>query len=345
MKIEVGKSLISSWLMHAKSCQVVQTNWKPSIDTIEVHDEELLDEIINDIHNKFFVEMNYELFNTSKRARDIIQDKTINLLGLELDHAEVKKLYAIEAIFVEDGIKHGKSSDIIEDILRQMMAMTVASLGYFSCKNCEMVFASPIVSQTVSEKLDEICETLTGYFNGKWNMNFTFRVICNNAFKSRIVDVIHALSESIIDDSELYMRSIQIYNNFSKNSRINRRIYGKNWKKKQSKGTKHEAGYDEIKVSALVQTTFSEIAKVNLPETELQKLTDHDYCQEVFKTRYPFLKKIDRSISMTKNRIEDEQIVYYGRVYALNGKNYLLVNDWHKDNKEKYIDWFKGHLI
>ena len=30
MKIEMGESLLYSWLRHVKNCQVVQTNWKPS---------------------------------------------------------------------------------------------------------------------------------------------------------------------------------------------------------------------------------------------------------------------------------------------------------------------------
>lgn len=30
MKIEVGESLLLSWLKHIKKCQIVQTNWKAS---------------------------------------------------------------------------------------------------------------------------------------------------------------------------------------------------------------------------------------------------------------------------------------------------------------------------
>jgi hypothetical protein len=30
MKIEMGESLILSWLKHVKRCQIVQTNWKVS---------------------------------------------------------------------------------------------------------------------------------------------------------------------------------------------------------------------------------------------------------------------------------------------------------------------------
>jgi len=31
MKIEMGESLMLSWLKHAKSCKITQLNWKPSL--------------------------------------------------------------------------------------------------------------------------------------------------------------------------------------------------------------------------------------------------------------------------------------------------------------------------
>ena len=30
MKIEIGESLIFSWMRHVQGCPIVQTNWKPS---------------------------------------------------------------------------------------------------------------------------------------------------------------------------------------------------------------------------------------------------------------------------------------------------------------------------
>ena len=340
MKIEVGKSLISSWLKHAKSCQIVQTNWQPSVDTLEINNEELLDEIIGDIHNKFFVEMNYELFNTKTTASEIVKENTINLTGLELNKCRIKKVYAVETRFVEDGRTYGTTAEITEDILRKMMGMAIATLAHFDCKKGEVIFASPIVSRTVSEKLDDICVILTDYFNGKWNMDFTFRAICNNEFKSRIVDVIHALSESIIDESELYMRSIQIYNNFSKGNRINRKAYGESGV--SSGKRKYETGYDEIKVDALVKTTFSEI---ELLEEEILKLSDHKYSKETFNIGYPLIRKIDRALTLKDNRMIDGATKYYSRIYEINNRKYLLANDWNEYNKEKYIRWFKMHLL
>jgi hypothetical protein len=42
MKVEAGESLILSWLRHVVGCQIVQLNWKPSVDRWKLHDGEML---------------------------------------------------------------------------------------------------------------------------------------------------------------------------------------------------------------------------------------------------------------------------------------------------------------
>ncbi len=41
MKIEMGESLIYSWLRHVRCCQIVQTNWKVSSQWPLHHEDEL----------------------------------------------------------------------------------------------------------------------------------------------------------------------------------------------------------------------------------------------------------------------------------------------------------------
>jgi hypothetical protein len=35
MKIEIGESLIRSWLRHVRKCQIAELNWKPSETWVE----------------------------------------------------------------------------------------------------------------------------------------------------------------------------------------------------------------------------------------------------------------------------------------------------------------------
>ena len=43
MKIEMGESLIYSWLRHEKQCQLAQTNWKSSSYWELLHYDELVE--------------------------------------------------------------------------------------------------------------------------------------------------------------------------------------------------------------------------------------------------------------------------------------------------------------
>ena len=48
MKIEIGESLLYSWLRHAKGCQLVQMNWKTSSNSWEMKNEETIRKLMLD---------------------------------------------------------------------------------------------------------------------------------------------------------------------------------------------------------------------------------------------------------------------------------------------------------
>ena len=52
MKIEIGESLLLSWLRHIKECQLVQTNWKASAKW-ELKNKEVLEQLMQDSSNVF----------------------------------------------------------------------------------------------------------------------------------------------------------------------------------------------------------------------------------------------------------------------------------------------------
>ena len=47
MKIEIGESLIASWLKHIEKCQVVQLNWKPSTSFWQIDNYNEIEKVIN----------------------------------------------------------------------------------------------------------------------------------------------------------------------------------------------------------------------------------------------------------------------------------------------------------
>lgn len=47
MKIEIGESLIVSWLKHIEKCQVVQMNWKPSTNFWQLENYNEIEKVIH----------------------------------------------------------------------------------------------------------------------------------------------------------------------------------------------------------------------------------------------------------------------------------------------------------
>ena len=61
MKIEMGESLIYSWLRHVRLCQIVQTNWKVSSQW-ELHHEPELRELMEEAGRTFEDMRGYRIF-------------------------------------------------------------------------------------------------------------------------------------------------------------------------------------------------------------------------------------------------------------------------------------------
>ena len=62
MKIEMGESLMQSWLKHAKECKIIQLNWKPSANWT-AYNEQSIEELYKRISTHFPVfknNTNYE---------------------------------------------------------------------------------------------------------------------------------------------------------------------------------------------------------------------------------------------------------------------------------------------
>jgi hypothetical protein len=80
MKIEMGESLMLSWLKHAKRCKIAQLNWKPSLHWDSYNDEKIK-ELINlaDVH--FSPLFSKKLYKNNKPEQILLQAE-IDVLGI-----------------------------------------------------------------------------------------------------------------------------------------------------------------------------------------------------------------------------------------------------------------------
>ena len=80
MKIEIGESIMFSWLRHAKNCQLVQLNWKPSVNVWDDYNEEIVDLVIEKTQKRYSEKFNLDLFKKSSSRKQIIKHRARLLL-------------------------------------------------------------------------------------------------------------------------------------------------------------------------------------------------------------------------------------------------------------------------
>lgn len=117
MKIEIGESLMLSWLKHIKKCQTIQLNWKASTHSWELHNEEKIKKIM-DATKKYFTEKhNLNIYKNTTSHMQLLQQGEIDVLGLEINAGSIANIYGVDVAFHESGLNYGSSIGTIERII------------------------------------------------------------------------------------------------------------------------------------------------------------------------------------------------------------------------------------
>ncbi|HCQ5448074.1 TPA: hypothetical protein OLX47_003726, partial [Clostridioides difficile] len=83
MKIEMGESLLYSWLRHVKECQIVQTNWKVSSKWDLKNADKIL-EIMEKTKQYFEQKYGYPIYKNNSLEQLIMQAE-VDVLGISID--------------------------------------------------------------------------------------------------------------------------------------------------------------------------------------------------------------------------------------------------------------------
>ena len=212
MKIEMGESLLYSWLIHEKECQLAQTNWKASKYWVLGHEEELKTLL------KASQESKYKFFEKKKPVslQQIINQAEIDVIGIRDEDSTV---YAVDVAFHENGLNYVSREKTTVKIGEKGLRTAMCLYGYFGIKKAEIVFTSPKVGKAIEAEAREIEREMKAIFE-KCSLDFEFRVILNDAFRQDILDPVLGKSKRIADTSELFLRSYQLTQMFGdKNSR------------------------------------------------------------------------------------------------------------------------------
>jgi hypothetical protein len=209
VKIEMGESLMRSWLRHVKGCQLAELNWKPSSGWEKSGDGQQR----MDAARVFFQRaLGITLFAEDATASQLLRQAEIDVLGVELGRGgDVEAVYAADVAYHENGLHY---KDNVGGILKKLVRGRVAVEAYFGEVPCHVIFASPVVGPGPLQALQGAMEQLRAFFTEQ-RLATTTAFYANEAFRDEIILPTLAASAETADSSELFLRSYRLLAGFA----------------------------------------------------------------------------------------------------------------------------------
>lgn len=346
MKIEMGESLMYSWLRHVKECQVVQTNWKPS-PKWNMNNKDKILEIMERSNEYLQTRYGYSIYKNNSLGQ-LIQQAEIDVLGITMN-ADGEHLYAIDVAFHEYGLNYGSKDETISRVIKKCIRTAMCIYGYMNKDLADIIFASPKINPAIVIELEPKMKELNNLFQ-VLGLRFNVKLVANEEFNMDILEPILISSGGISDTSELFLRGYQMYSMFSgtgnrlkqpsktardikENMNINSNLMDESLK--------------ELKIGQLVQKTMKELFNnEKISRDEIEKMTQKDYSKQVFNSNYPVLKEvpIGGDIEGLK-KDENNYSRYYSFTLSIYGKDYLLSSQWYEpQHRKQYEKWLANRV-
>lgn len=202
MKIEIGESLVLSYLKHIKKCVFYQTNWKVSSNWEICDSEKVLS-----VYDKISENLVFDVFKKSQ-LNQLIKQSEVDVIGMDSNNT----IYAIDVAFHEGGLNYGSKEETKNRVLKKLLRSYLTLLSYFPDKNYELIFVSPKVHNATEEIIRNYFSELDKTFS---NENVKFKYISNDAFRDEIVIPLIKNTNDDSDTNELFLRAVKLLNIFN----------------------------------------------------------------------------------------------------------------------------------
>ena len=357
MKLEMGESLFFSWLRHVKSCQVVQLNWKPSTGTWDrlTEGEESMEALMVETSRFFQDKYSANLFGNNS-FEQLIRQAEIDVLGLYLGKVDAclqtgLSVYAIDVAFHESGLNYGGAEKTAARVIKKYIRTAICINLYLDYKSGEIIFASPKIHKSFLAQLNPYiadCQALLD----KHGLRFKLRLLANDDFRVTVLDPLLEVTPSIADTSELFVRSIQMYNLFQSGNVLSDRSL-QLITQKASESTEAETdsrsvpavsstkGLDEMKIGVLVRTELRKLLERDaLSLDEIEQMQTFPYSKKTFGIQYPLLRPVQPG--------EKKPPRYWADPVTTHGRKYYLCSEWYEtpanNDRPLFMGWLKQYL-
>jgi hypothetical protein len=350
MKIEMGESLIYSYMRHVKQCLIAQTNWKPSGNWIIP--ENIKENVIYEFDK---INKHYAFTGVFKSNLDqTIKQAEIDVLGITNNN----HVFAYEVAYHENGLQYGGKIETRERIIKKMLRTYLSLLLFFPNQQYEIAFCSPKVTPATERNINEYFEVLTNEFQTD---RVKYKYYSNESFANEIYQKTIDNTMSEADTSELFIRSIKLHkisvDCANSNQNLNSpKMDMDNKQMVSSRETQSAYIPSNIKsvningksipinkgVSDKIQDFVKEIMHQLLDnnllsEQDIILLLDTEYSKETFSLQYSLLRTIEQGRKDSNG--------YYRYWVDVFGKKYYVCNHWQLDYESIYMEKLQKWLL
>lgn len=204
MKIEMGESLLQSYLKYEKGSLITQTNWKASSSwLIERANYEKITYAFGRIQNH---EDFSDVFKKCSLEQALKQAE-VDVVGINKD-----KVYLVEVAFHENGLQYGGRLETKDRVCKKLLRAYLIGMAYFPEYTYEIIFVSPKVNPATDETVRKYFSVLNKDFSDEKKVKFEY--IANDDFKNCILIPTLKSSYADADTSELFLRSVKLLDIF-----------------------------------------------------------------------------------------------------------------------------------
>ncbi len=203
MKIEMGESLVRSWLRHCKACQVAELNWKPS-PTWEVVPSAHLAGVFRDARSRF-----PDAIKQTLSIGQFLRQAEIDVLGVRLGAGgRVERLFGVDTAFHSNGLSYGGNEDTKNRLQKKFLRTALVLESCFPEVPIEVLFVAPVVTPRRLEFAREAAQEVKDFYPDRGKV--TFDLLGPEAFREKILEPVLKLHHKVADTSELFLRAWQL---------------------------------------------------------------------------------------------------------------------------------------
>ena len=204
MKIEMGESLVRTWVRHCRGCQFAELNWKPS---------PTWDAVIRPEHEVWYsdaaAEFSSKMFKKTSSLSQFLGQAEIDVLGLRLEQGRVGGIIAADIAFHTNGLQYGSKVETAARVTKKLFRTALILDLYFPDVPAEILFLSPKVNPATVPGVLEAGDRLRDFFEGR-SRSFQFSAVINEVFKEKVMGEVLPLQRNVADTSELFLRAVQL---------------------------------------------------------------------------------------------------------------------------------------